>query len=144
MSTLISEQSEDLKGANFELGLDEPLSERETESLKMFNEDEEPFIVRRMSEFGESFIPFAFRIPDYIWDLLNPKGLERLVLACRAVSKAEIEPLRQSVDWCCLKYCLIFSLYQRARAPPQYTLLSNVLQRLAKHIKSLIKTLINQ
>ena len=145
MSTSPSEQSEDLKGANFELDFGEPSQERLSEPFGTFDE-EDPFIIRRKSDTAKYLEPAFSGYLEYVWNVLNPEGLKQIILSCRAVLKAEIEPPRQSVFWCCPKYGLILLLYQKARAPPKSTLLSltfihNVMQRSEKERKSRLKSM---
>jgi hypothetical protein len=126
MSISTFEQIEGLKETNIELDFGEPLHEREIELLEMFSEDDEPFVIRRNpTRLLESLSnPVTYRtLESALLDLLSPKGLERLVLSKIAVSKKVVESLRQPIYWCCPKYGLILLLYQKARAPPKYTLL---------------------
>jgi hypothetical protein len=78
-------------------------------------------VVKALAEV-ESSSEVGYKNANLFAGLLTSGGLQRLILLCRAVSKVEIEPLRQSVQWCCPKYGLILLLYQKARAPPRVTL----------------------
>lgn len=124
MSFSIIEQAEDLQGANLELDFAEPLHERGTESLEMFNEDDEPFVIRTISTklLEALLIPASSRVLESMSDLLSPIGLKRLVLSKPAMLKKGVEPLLQPTIWCCPKFGLIILLYQKARAPPAFLL----------------------
>lgn len=127
MSPSTLEQIEDLKGANFELDLDKPLQENPVIFLANPNEISTEVLIEKYAKGGERTTEEVHRrIAERLAlvEVLSPKGLARLILSCRAVPHAKIDSHRQPVFWCCPKYGLIPWLYQKARAPPQDTLLS--------------------
>ena len=119
MAALTFEQIEDLDQTNFELALDESArtlswEEDELSDLEKMVRDEIRACFDRAlgSVYGINLLDFS------------PRGLKELFFSRRAVSKVQIEPLRQPVNRCCPKYGLILSLCQKARAPPACMLFS--------------------
>lgn len=122
MSSATLEQIEDLKGANFELDLDKPLLENPVIFLANSNEISTEILIEKYARGDETTIEEVQRRTAEslaLVEVLSPKGLEQLILSCRAVPKAKIDSRRQPVLWCCSKFGLIPWLYQKARAPPQ-------------------------
>lgn len=114
MAALPFEQTEDLDDADSKKVSGEP-------SFKLVAVKDEWFFNRYLDRVKQILTEPPSR--SYRIHLLefSSQGLEKIVSACRKVSKAEVELHRQPVFLSCPKYCLILLLYQKARAPPQFS-----------------------
>ena len=126
MSSSTRDQTEDLTEANLELRPNKSLLESAVICLAEPQDISTEVLIEKYAKGDETTVEAVIaRISKALAEIefLSPKGLERLILSCCAVSKVEMEPLRQLVDLYCPKFGLILLLCQKARAPPHFKLL---------------------